>query len=155
MRISAILESQSGETGVSCLRVAVLWHVGCGRPPPRCTQSTQHSHTTEHMSIFNRTSGSPCGLCVMQFDVPNPHISNSQSTGRGAVGPAPPRTGCRYLGRYVCGLCVLRGYGTRHANTARVRRRVNDTTEPHTRSRTRVTAYHAVAQACAPEASAC
>ena len=49
------------------------------------------------------------------------------------VPPLP--AGYRYLGRYVCGLCVLRGYGTTTRHT--IRRGyacgdANDTTEPHT-----------------------
>ena len=45
-------------------------------------------------SVFNRSSGSPCGLCVMQFDVPNanPHISIKSSRPRcGWLVPPPPR----------------------------------------------------------------
>eukprot|EP00966_Prymnesium_polylepis_P093461 2163307-Prymnesium_polylepis.1 len=60
---------------------------------------------------------------------------------RGAVGPAPPRG--IPVPRYVCGLCVLRGYGLRDddeqgtrtgpLNSARVRRRERHDRATHDR----------------------
>ena len=69
-------------------------------------------------------------------------ISQILNPGRGAVGPAPPRG--IPVPRYVCGLCVPRGYGTRGYGTMTNRAHeqalrtghacgdANDTTEPHT-----------------------
>eukprot|EP00966_Prymnesium_polylepis_P181208 4197163-Prymnesium_polylepis.1 len=68
-------------------------------------------------------------------------------------GPAPPRG--MTVPQSVCvRLVCATGYGTRHANRACVRRRTNDTTEPHTINY----AYPCRARklmCVAPEASAC
>jgi hypothetical protein len=88
----------------------------------------------------------------MQFDVPNLHNSYLKFSIQAAVRLVPPLpAGYRYLGRYVCGLCVLRGYGTttRHANRARVRRRERHDRTTHDRlHELQHNSYHAGAQAC-------
>ena len=139
----------------------MLWRVlGSGLRPPAAEVRTidaaysSHRHSTdrEQVRIQSETSGSPCGLCVMQFDVPNLHNSYLKFSIQAAVRLVPPLpAGYRYLGRYVCGLCVLRGYGTttRHANRARVRRRERHDRTTHDRlHELQHNSYHAGAQAC-------
>ena len=134
--------------------------LGSGLRPPAAEVRTidaaysSHRHSTdrEQVRIQSETSGSPCGLCVMQFDVPNLHNSYLKLSIQAAVRLVPPLpAGYRYLGRYVCGLCVLRGYGTttRHANRARVRRRErHDRTTHDSLHELQHNSYHAGAQAC-------
>ena len=113
----------------------MCWALGCGRPPPRCAQSTQHSHRhstdREQVRIQSETSGSPCGLCVMQFDVPNLHNSYLKFSIQAAVRLVPPLpAGYRYLG--MCAACVCYGATGRRRSTrtGHACGDANDTTEP-------------------------
>ena len=137
-----------------------MWAAAARRQGAHNRRSIQYSshigraqtEIREQVRIQSETSGSPCGLCVMQFDVPNLHNSYLKFSIQAAVRLVPPLpAGYRYLGRYVCGLCVLRGYGTttRHANRARVRRRERHDRTTHDRlHELQHNSYHAGAQAC-------